>query len=89
MPDVQTFGDAGDGGSGNKLINNGVEALSARVTFAAKADVSLDAKHHLLPNDPSGIFFARRPLDSENPGWSVKQLLNDTDISNYRAMQWQ
>jgi putative cardiolipin synthase len=74
-----------DGESGFVPINDGIEALAARLLMAERAQRSIDAQYYLLKNDYTGRAFVEALLSAADRGVRVRLLLDDMFTSGYDA----
>ncbi len=73
------------GESGFLPIGDGIEALSARLLMAERAERSIDAQYYLLKNDITGRAFVFSLLKAADRGVRVRLLLDDMFTSGYDA----
>ncbi len=71
------------GKSGFTLINDGIDALAARVILAALAERSIDAQYYFVLNDLTGMLFVRELLAAADRGVRVRLLLDDIATQGY------
>jgi putative cardiolipin synthase len=64
-------------------INDGVDALTARLVLAEKAEQSIDVQYYLIKNDIVGRIFMYRLLQAADRGVRVRLLLDDMFTSGY------
>lgn len=83
---VSALGDPGDGRSGFHIIDNGIEALGARLILSDRAERTIDAQYYLVQSDPVGQLFAARLLAAADRGVSVRLLIDDIGASGYDPM---
>ena len=65
------------GQSGFFPLNDGVDALAARLVLAAKAEKSIDVQYYLIKNDVVGRAFVYVLLQAADRGVRVRLLLDD------------
>src|SRR4029453_15210402 len=65
------------GQSGFYLLNNGIEALAARLLLSSRAERSIDAQYYLLHADLAGYVFVDQLLKAADRGVRVRLLLDD------------
>jgi putative cardiolipin synthase len=70
------------GRSGFYLLNNGIEALAARLT-AHRAERTLDVQYYLLHADLTGHVFVEQLLKAADRGVQVRLLLDDMMTKGY------
>ena len=73
------------GYSGFLPLNDGIDALSARLLMAEQAERSIDAQYYLLKNDIVGRTFIYTLLRAADRGVRVRLLLDDIFTSGYDA----
>jgi putative cardiolipin synthase len=71
------------GQSGFFPLNDGVDALAARLVLAAKAEKSIDVQYYLIKNDVVGRAFVYVLLQAADRGVRVRLLLDDMFTSGY------
>ncbi len=64
-------------------MNDGVDALSARLLLARAADQSIDVQYYLIKNDIVGRVFIATLLDAADRGVRVRLLVDDMFTSGY------
>ena len=69
--------------SGFYPMNDGVDALTARLLLAEKADKSIDVQYYLIKNDIVGRVFIYRLLQAADRGVRVRLLVDDMFTSGY------
>lgn len=69
--------------SGFYPINDGVDALSARLLLAARAEKSIDVQYYLIKNDIVGRAFIYSLLRAADRGVRVRLLLDDMFTQGY------
>jgi putative cardiolipin synthase len=74
-----------EGESGFLPIGDGIDALSARLLMAKRAERSIDAQYYLLKSDITGRAFALSLLRAADRGVRVRLLLDDMFTSGYDA----
>ena len=74
-----------EGESGFFPIADGIEALSARLLMAERAERSIDAQYYLLKNGITGRAFVLSLLEAADRGVRVRLLLDDMFTSGYDA----
>ena len=77
--------DAHPEASGFYLLPDGIEALAARLLFAARAERTIDAQYYLINNDDIGIVFIGALLDAADRGIRVRLLVDDFLTKGYDA----
>lgn len=65
------------GQSGFYVLNNGIEALTARLLLANRAERSIDAQYYLLHADLAGYALVNELLKAADRGVRVRLLLDD------------
>jgi len=83
---ADSLGNPHDGRSGFYLLNNGIEALAARLMLSERAERTIDAQYYLVHNDAAGQLFAGQLLDAADRGVRVRLLIDDMDTSGYDDM---
>lgn len=71
------------GQSGFYPINDGADALAARLVLAELAEESIDVQYYLIKNDIVGRVFIYRLLQAADRGVRVRLLLDDMFTSGY------
>jgi putative cardiolipin synthase len=71
------------GRSGFYLLNNGIEALAARLLTAHRAERTLDVQYYLLHADLTGHVFVEQLLKAADRGVRVRLLLDDLTAKGY------
>ena len=66
-----------DGLSGFYPLNDGIEALSARLLLAERAEVSIDTQYYLIKKDTSSLVFIDALLRAADRGVRVRLLVDD------------
>ena len=66
-------------------IANGIEALSARLLLATRAERSIDAQYYLIKNDVVGRAFIGSLLQAADRGVRVRLLVDDIFTGGYDA----
>ncbi len=74
-----------NGYSGFYLLNSGIEALSARLLMAERAERSIDAQYYLIENDITGNAFIASLLRAADRGIRVRLLIDDMFTDGYDA----
>jgi putative cardiolipin synthase len=74
-----------DGESGFLLLGDGIDALSARLLLAARAERTIDAQYYLLKAGITGRAFLHSLLRAADRGVRVRLLLDDMFTSGYDA----
>ena len=74
-----------EGYSGFLPISDGIDALSARLLMAARAERTIDAQYYLLKPGITGQAFVHALLDAADRGVRVRLLLDDMFTSGYDA----
>lgn len=65
--------------SGFHVMQDGVDALAARLSLVARAERSIDAQYFLVHDDLSGLLFVDALLDAADRGVRVRLLVDDLD----------
>ncbi len=73
------------GEGGFFALGDGIEALSARLLMAARAERSIDAQYYLIKNDIVGKAFIYSLLQAADRGVRVRLLIDDMFTSGYDA----
>jgi len=68
------------GQSGAYPLNQGIEALAARVVLARTAEKSLDLQYYIWHSDESGRLLLKEVLDAADRGVRVRLLLDDLGV---------
>ena len=71
--------------SGFYPMNDGVDALTARLLLAEKAEKSIDVQYYLIKNDIVGRVFVYTLLKAADRGVRVRLLVDDMFTSGYDA----
>ena len=71
------------GESGFFPMNDGVDALAARLVLASRAEESIDVQYYLIKNDVVGRVFIYSLLLAADDGTRVRLLLDDMFTSGY------
>ena len=71
------------GRSGFYLLNDGIDALAARLLLSHQAERSIDAQYYLVLNDITGQLFLAALLNAADRGVRVRLLLDDTYTAGY------
>jgi putative cardiolipin synthase len=79
LPDAAAY----PGKSGFALLNDGIEALAARVLLMREATRSIDAQYYFILNDTTGNLFVRELLAAADRGVRVRLLLDDIATQGY------
>jgi len=69
--------------SGFYPVNDGIDALAARLLLAGQAEKSIDVQYYLIKNDIVGRAFIRALLRAADRGVRVRLLLDDMFTSGY------
>ena len=69
--------------SGFYPMNDGVDALTARLLLAQKAEASIDVQYYLIKNDVVGRIFIYTLLQAADRGVRVRLLVDDMFTSGY------
>jgi len=77
--------DGKDSDSGFALLNNGINALAARLVLMKKATSSIDTQYYTILNDTTGNLFFRELLRAADRGVRVRLLLDDIATQGYDA----
>ncbi len=73
------------GDSGFYPMNDGIDALSARLLLAGRAERSIDAQYYLITSDVVGLAFIDSLLQAADRGVRVRLLLDDILTKGYDA----
>lgn len=73
------------GHSGFYILSDGIEALSARLLMAERAERSIDAQYYLIKNDITGHAFIAALLRAADRGVRVRLLIDDFFTAGYDA----
>jgi putative cardiolipin synthase len=68
---------AGEGRSGFYPIGNGIDALSARLLLAERAERTIDTQYYLVKPDATGLAFLNALLRAADRGVRVRLLVDD------------
>ena len=71
--------------SGFALLNNGINALAARLVMIRMATTSIDTQYYTILNDTTGNLFFRELLRAADRGVRVRLLLDDIATQGYDA----
>ena len=71
--------------SGFYLLPNGIDALSARLLMADRAERSIDAQYYVIKTDDVGRAFIAALLRAADRGVRVRLLVDDIDTLGYDA----
>ena len=71
--------------SGFHPLRDGIDALSARLLLASRAEVSIDAQYYLIKNDSVGNAFVDALLQAADRGVRVRLLIDDIFTGGYDA----
>ena len=71
------------GYSGFYFLNNGVEALGARLILARAAESSIDVQYYYVLPDITGYLLFRELIQAANRGVRVRILLDDVETKGY------
>ncbi len=74
------------GESGFRLLENGREALIARIALADAAERTIDAQYYICDPDAAGSYFFQRLIAAADRGVRVRLLLDDNNLSDDREM---
>ena len=77
---------ANPGKSAFYVLNDGVEALGARLVLADRAEVAIDAQYYFVLDDITGKLFIKSLLDAADRGVRVRLLLDDIATKGYEDM---
>jgi putative cardiolipin synthase len=66
--------------SGFHLLENGLDAFTARLILIQGADTSIDAQYYMIHNDLTGILFLNQLVQAANRGVRVRLLIDDMDL---------
>ena len=74
----------------NRLPNDGIEALSARLLLAERAEVSIDTQYYLVKTDNASMAFIHALLRAADRGVRVRLLIDDVfgelDVARRNAL---
>jgi len=73
------------GESGFFLLDDGIEAIAARLLMAERAERTLDVQYYLITNDDIGLIFIGQLLKTADRGVRVRLLLDDIQTKGYDA----
>ncbi len=73
------------GYSGFYPLNNGIDALAARLILANRAERSIDLQYYLIKNDMVGKELLRTLLSAADRGVRIRLLLDDVFTQGYDA----
>jgi putative cardiolipin synthase len=73
------------GRSGFYPLNNGIEALAARLLISHRAERSIDLQYYLLHADLTGYVFVEQLLKAADRGVRVRMLLDDITTKGHDA----
>ncbi len=71
------------GKSGFALLDDGIEALAARILLMGKATRSIDAQYYFILDDTTGSLFIRELLAAADRGVRVRLLVDDIATQGY------
>lgn len=71
--------------SGFDLLQNGIDALTARLVLIHQATTSIDTQYYTILNDTTGNLFFRELLRAADRGVRVRLLLDDIATQGYDA----
>jgi putative cardiolipin synthase len=74
-----------EGTSGFYPLVDGIEALSARLLLAERAEVSIDTQYYLVKTDPASLAFIYALLRAADRGVRVRLLIDDVFTKGYDA----
>ena len=66
--------------SGFYMLYNGLDAFTARVELAKKAEKSIDAQYYMVHNDMVGILFVEQLIKAADRDVRVRLLIDDMDL---------
>jgi len=69
--------------SGFYLLDDGIDALAARLLFSARAERSIDAQYYLLHDDIAGHLFLAALLQAADRGVRVRLLVDDITTAGH------
>jgi len=69
--------------SGFVLLNDGIEALAARILLMGQATRSIDAQYYFILDDLTGNLFIRGLLEAADRGVRVRLLIDDIATQGY------
>ena len=72
-----------EGASGFYPLFDGIEALSARLLLAERAEVSIDTQYYLVKTDDSSLVFIHALLRAADRGVRVRLLIDDVFTKGY------
>lgn len=74
------------GKSGFRPLPDGIEALSARLILARKAQVAIDVQYYYILADITGNLLVKELVDAADRGVRVRILLDDISTKGYEEM---
>ena len=80
---IPTVAQQPDDYAGFYPLADGIDALSARLLLAARAERSIDLQYYLIKNDTVGRALLKALLDAADRGVRVRLLLDDIFTSGY------
>ena len=69
--------------AGFHVLNDGIDALAARLLLAARAETSIDLQYYLIKNDLTGRALVATLLEAADRGVRVRLLLDDVFTGGY------
>jgi putative cardiolipin synthase len=69
--------------SGFYLLDDGIDALSARLLLSKRAEHSIDAQYYFILDDPTSYAFLEQLLDAADRGVRVRLLIDDIHTGTY------
>jgi putative cardiolipin synthase len=74
-----------DGRSGFYPLSDGIDALTARLLLAERAERTIDTQYYLIKSDTSGLAFVDALLSAADRGVRVRLLVDDVFTKGYDA----
>ncbi len=71
------------GESGFDLLDDGIDALSARLLLSRRAEHSIDAQYYFILDDPTSYVFLDELLNAADRGVRVRLLIDDIQTKGY------
>jgi len=66
--------------SGFLLLGNSLDAFTARIELAKKAEKSIDAQYYMIHNDMIGLLFVEQLIEAADRGVRIRLLIDDMDL---------
>jgi putative cardiolipin synthase len=83
---VTELSDPHPGKSGFQLMQDGSDALAARLLLADRAEASIDAQYYYIARDPVGKLFLGRLMLAADRGVRVRLLMDDLYTEGYEQL---